>query len=267
MKENADKSQSLSFDSVADLYDEVRPSYPQQLIADIIGFSKIPDGGNILEVGSGSGQATAIFAEKGYSIHCVEPGKHLVAISQNKFIKNPNVTFEMNFFENTQPAKNKYSLVISATAFHWVPAKQGYSLIAKALMQDGTVALFWNMYPELSPSVHEALRDTYKEFSPEIYVALYRTDKRSAKEESKGCAQEMDKSGLFTLPDVNYYDWSQEYTSEQYIKLLNTYAHYQDIDKKTRNALFTKIRAVIDSQFDGKIINYYLAVLYTAKKL
>lgn len=266
MKSNTDKTLKLAFDAVADLYDEVRPDYPQQLIDDIIRISGIPAGGSILEVGSGSGQATAAFADKGYSVHCVEPGKNLVDIAKKKFADNTKITFEVGFFEETAPKEGTYDLITSATAFHWVPAEEGYPLTAKALKPGGTIALFWNMHPDLDPAVYEALRDVYKEHVPAIHASMYRPDKKSAKEEAKGGEAEINKSGFFEPANVNHYNWSQEYTSEQYTKLLNTYANYQNLDDKVRETFFEKVREVIDTQFDGKITNHYLAVLYTAKK-
>lgn len=267
MKSNIDKTFKLSFDAVSILYDEARPDYPQQLIEDIISISNIPPNGSILEIGSGSGQATAAFADKGYIIHCVEPGKNLADIAKKKFSDNLKVSFEIKFFEDTEPKKSSYDLIISATAFHWVPAEQGYALTAKALKPGGTIALFWNMHPELDPETYEALRDVYKEHVPAIHASMYRRDRLSAKEEAKGGEAEINKSGFFEPAAVKYYNWSQEYTSEQYTKLLNTYANYQNLDDSVREDFFKKVREIIDTRFEGKITNYYLSVLYTAKKV
>lgn len=266
MKSNTDKTLKLSFDVVADLYDDARPDYPHQLIEDIISISKIASNGFILEVGSGSGQATAAFADKGYFVHCVEPGKNLADIAKKKFSDNPKITFEIEFFEKTTPKEGAYDLVISATAFHWVPSEQGYLLTARALKAGGTIALFWNMHPELDPDAYEALRNIYKEHVPSIHSSMYRRDKHSAKEEAKGGEEEINKSGFFEPANVKYYHWSQEYTSEQYTKLLNTYANYQNLDDSVREDFFKKVRGIIDTRFEGKITNYYLSVLYTAKK-
>ncbi len=265
MKSNADKTLKLAFDAVADLYDKVRPDYPQQLIDDIISISRIPSGGAILEVGSGSGQATAAFADKGYAVHCIEPGKNLVDIAKKKFADNPKITFEVGFFEESTPKEGAYDLIISATAFHWVPVEEGYPLTAKALKPGGTIALFWNMHPELDPDVYEALRGVYKEYVPNIHASTYKLDKKSAKEEAKGGEAEINKSGFFEPVSVRHYNWSQDYTSEQYTKLLNTYANYQNLDDKVRETFFEKVREVIDTKFGGKITNHYLVVLYTAK--
>ena len=71
------KKESQTFDSVADFYDAYRPDYPDALIETIIAETGIPPNGKILEIGSGTGKATLLFARRGFSILCVEPGTKL----------------------------------------------------------------------------------------------------------------------------------------------------------------------------------------------
>jgi ubiquinone/menaquinone biosynthesis C-methylase UbiE len=66
-----------SFDEVADLYDEVRPSYPASVIDHIIQFAGVQDDSEILEIGCGTGQMTMPFAEKGCRILALEPAPTL----------------------------------------------------------------------------------------------------------------------------------------------------------------------------------------------
>ena len=75
------KLDSQRFNDVANLYDIYRPSYPVELIEDIILFSGIQPEGRILEIGSGTGKATILFAPKRYSILCLEPGQNLIDIA------------------------------------------------------------------------------------------------------------------------------------------------------------------------------------------
>lgn len=47
------------FDEVPDLYDCVRPAYPDGLIADLVAIAGVDDRTSVLEVGCGTGQATS----------------------------------------------------------------------------------------------------------------------------------------------------------------------------------------------------------------
>ncbi len=47
-----------TFNASAGWYDKVRPGYPEALIDDVIAMSAIPEEGQILEIGCGTGKAT-----------------------------------------------------------------------------------------------------------------------------------------------------------------------------------------------------------------
>ena len=47
------------FEEVPELYDRVRPTYPDELFADLVGFTGMSRRAVVLEVGCGTGQALA----------------------------------------------------------------------------------------------------------------------------------------------------------------------------------------------------------------
>ena len=94
------KRDSQSFDTVAELYEAYRPGYPESLVEQILTTTGIPKRGRILEIGSGTGKATALFAQRGYSILCIEPGKHLARIARQKLVAFRKVKFQITTFED-----------------------------------------------------------------------------------------------------------------------------------------------------------------------
>ena len=62
------KPLSWQFDAAAQLYDEVRPRYPEEIVEHIIAFAALPVHARVLEVGCGTGQMTLPFAQRGYTI-------------------------------------------------------------------------------------------------------------------------------------------------------------------------------------------------------
>jgi ubiquinone/menaquinone biosynthesis C-methylase UbiE len=46
------------FDEVPELYDRVRPAYPDELFADLVAITGMDERSSVLEVGCGTGQAT-----------------------------------------------------------------------------------------------------------------------------------------------------------------------------------------------------------------
>jgi SAM-dependent methyltransferase len=122
-----------TFDQVALQYDEARPGYPEALFDDVVTLSKIPQGGRILEIGCGTGQATVPFARLGYRILCIELGEDLAAGARHKLDAYPWVEVRTGAFEDWLTEEGAFDLVISATAFHWIDPKVAYPKAAKAL--------------------------------------------------------------------------------------------------------------------------------------
>lgn len=135
------------FDTVAELYDQSRPGYPEKLFEDIISLSGIRDGGDILEIGCGTGQATMPFARRGYKMLCLDIGRNMAILAAKKCEAYPNVRFDLKYFEEWQPLERRFDLVVSGTAFHWVSPDVGYSKAAAVLKPNGAVAIFANYHP------------------------------------------------------------------------------------------------------------------------
>ena len=72
------------FDEVAELYDRVRPTYPDELFADLVAITGIHEGSSVLEVGCGTGQATRSLAALGFSVTAVEPGAGMAALARQR---------------------------------------------------------------------------------------------------------------------------------------------------------------------------------------
>lgn len=73
-----------SFERSARYYDEVRPGYPHELVEEVIRFTRIEDKARILEIGCGTGQATILFARKGYEMLCLDIGENLIALAKER---------------------------------------------------------------------------------------------------------------------------------------------------------------------------------------
>ncbi len=254
------REESERFDGVAELYDAYRPSYPDELIETILSVSKVPPGAKILEIGSGTGQATAPFAQRGFKILCIEPGRKLAAVAAKKFSSNANVEFKCVRFEEWTEQPNEFDLAISAQAFHWIPKDVGYRKAACALKEKGHLALFWNRYPGSDDELRHQLDRVYQECAPEL-----RAPNEDAEDVIRRAEDEINASGCFESVVTNRFAWSARYSTQQYLRLLNTYSDHLRLAEKDRRALFAGIANVIDER-GGDIDRPYLAVLSMAQK-
>ncbi len=251
---------SRSFDRVADLYDAHRPDYPEALIESIIAMAGLRPDSRILEVGSGTGKATAPFARRGFSILCVEPGHNLAAVAARKFADYPAVAFETVPFEEWCERPGEFDLVMSAQAFHWVPKEVGYAKAAHALKPGGHLALFWNRNPGPQGEMFNDLERVYRERAPELEAPTL-----SCEREIQQILDDIAASGHFGPVQVKKFPWSACYDTRQYLGLLNTYSDHLALPEAVRAGLFEGVAEVIN-RHGGTVERPYVAVLYIAAK-
>lgn len=256
------------FDEDAKLYDEMRPGYPEALVRDILELSGISENSKILEIGCGTGQATKPFVQRGFPILCLDVGKNMIAVACQKFRNFSNVKFLAVSFEEWSAGKEQFDLVISATAFHWITPEIRLKKAATILRDGGDIAVFRNVYPDTDKDKDFfcALHDVYRDSVPEWNISQKEKKYKSNYERKiKMLEDEIDNTGLFHKTSIRRYPWSVKYSSEEYVRLLNTYSDHRNLKESTKRKLFYKIVKLID-QFGGTITRPYLSVLHFAKK-
>jgi SAM-dependent methyltransferase len=252
-----------TFNQSARDYDAVRPGYPEQLIEDIVALSAIPASGRILEIGCGTGQATQLFARRGYAIRCLDIGADLVAIARENFQPYPNVDFEVAAFEDWEAQDAEFDLVMAATAWHWVPPEIGYLKAARILRPAGAIAIFANHHPKPYTGFFEANQPIYSSIVPE----WEQPDTRPAPDErGQTTAAWLERTGLFGQIVERRYSWSKDYTREEYIQLLNTYSDHLSLEPERRARLYAALGDLIDTKFSGIVTRPYLSTLHLARK-
>lgn len=250
------KKRSETFDEVAQLYDKARPSYPSKLIEDVIELSALENSAKILEIGTGTGKATIPFANKGYTIHCLEPGKNLAAIAVENLQSYPKVAIETVTFEDWELQAATFDLVISGQAIHWVPSEIAYPKIAKALKKTGSIAFFWNMSPNHEGEMFRQIDEAYKTYA--------KSSLRPVEEQRRERENELLQSGYFKNLVVKQYPWSMRYSTQEYLDLLNTQSDYQILPQANQENLSHAIAEILNAR-GGFIVKPYVAVLFVAQ--
>lgn len=262
-----------TFDRAADQYAAVRPSYPAELVQAVIDLSGLPAAGaSILEIGCGTGQATAPFAERGYSMVCLEPGPNLAAATVERFRTFPNVVVETITFEDWAMRQGAFDLVMSAQAFHWIAPEVGLPKAAEALKPTGSLALFWNLVSEEPVTdktetgiteLSEAIQSQYALHAPEL-IHVRRTN-RLEEQVATIEAQMHARTDLVRDMRVLRFPWTERYDTARYIALLSTYSNHIALPDPDRRALFDGIARAIEEHGAGFLVKRYVSALFLAR--
>lgn len=131
-----DRRRAESFGSVAELYDALRPSYPDDLIA----WLGTNGRGSAADVGCGTGQVARLLVAAGWEVTGVEVDARMAAVARSH-----GIDVAVSRFEEWQPAE-RFDLIASGQAWHWIDPEEGYVHAAELLRPGGRLVLFWNSY-------------------------------------------------------------------------------------------------------------------------
>lgn len=243
-----------TFDAVAEQYDEVRPGYPDALVDTIV--ADLPGDARLLEVGCGTGKATAAFVARGFDVHCVEPGENLAAVARRNF---PGLAVDVSTFEDWPEPDERFDVVYSAQAWHWVDKDVGYDKVKRLLGPGGTLAVYWNMYPRYMTELATALMEVYREHAPEMTTPHLT---RPIPERIAERAEEIQQR--FGPVDVHRFEWDQHLDRDSYIKLIDTYSNHRILPPDRQQRLYEGVAKTIDA-FGGEAVRPYWAILFIAR--
>lgn len=232
---------SSVFDPVADLYDRVRPQYPDALFDDLVALSCMPERGRILEVGCGTGQATIGLAGRGYPMVCLEPGLRMAALARRNLSRFPHVTIVEQTFEVFSGARanecERFDLVMSAQAFHWVPRAVRFDLAADALRPGGALAILAHHPERPGTPLRRAMDDAYARAAPSLAAG---SDALRHQVE-----EDFATSHRFRALPVRACRWSRVYPNDDYLSLLQTHSDHIQLPPGELAALVAHLRDVL----------------------
>jgi trans-aconitate methyltransferase len=222
------------------LYDRARPGYPAALIDDLVRWAQ--PGARALEIGAGTGKATRLLAARGVSVLGIEPSAEMAAYARVATESLGNVEIIESDFERWQPGGLTFPLAYAAQAWHWVDQESGYTHARAALSPGGHLAAFWNRPAwgdtELRRALSDAYRQTVSELPPD---GPMHPDNPGAAGPDESWTQAVAATEGLTDPSERVYEWSLDYTTDQYVELLGTLSDVRLLDDADRRALLAVV--------------------------
>lgn len=242
------------FGEVADEYDRIRPDYPAQLVTDVLDFAAL-DGRPALEVGAGTGKATAAFAAHGVRITALEPDPAMLALLH---ARAPGVDTVLASFEEYSPA-DTFGLLYSAQAWHWTDPQRRWPLAARALDPGGTLALFWNGESPDDPAAGATLVDIHRRLGTGIDIHTGPPSQDDPVVDEPW--QELLTRPEFTDCTRHFYRWEREMSAVDFVALCCTTSAYRMLAEPARDELC----ATLVAELPARLTLAMGTVLYLAR--
>ncbi len=248
------------FDEVAELYDRVRPGYPDELFDELA--ATLPESPMVLEVGPGTGQATQGLVARGANVTAVELGPHLAAVLARNL---PTVELIVGPFEDVDLAPGSFDAVVAASSYHWVSPEVRMSRPATLLRPGGHLVLI-ALNQVSSPTDRGFFDEVHHVFSRHGLPGTYEPAP-THEELVPAFVDEIVASPDFDEPSIHRYRWDQRYTARGYTELKRTDSNSRAMtDPEARDAMLAEVEALIETSYDGWIVRPLTATLVTARR-
>jgi len=129
-----------SFGDAAAAYARARPGYPSDAVGFLVAGAAGP-ATRVLDLGAGTGKATAALVERGLDVVAVEPSTRMLARLRAAL---PGVQAREGTAEATGLPAGSVDAVVVAQAWHWVDPVRAVPEVVRVLRPGGTLGLVWN---------------------------------------------------------------------------------------------------------------------------
>lgn len=240
---HADRQRAESFGSAAARYDRHRPAYPAALIADLVAHQGI----RVLDVGAGTGIASAQLRAVGADVLAVEPDPQMAEVAGRK-----GLAVELATFQEWEPRGRTFDLVVFAQSFHWVDPLPALHKVRTLLAPGGRLALVWNRIVAVAPS-------------PETLAGAYaglvdQPSRPSADIEGDDLDPLLAAAGLSQVR--RRYVENPRYSCAEWVEMVTTYSNVLRLPAADQERLRTRLTALIGTG-GVQATNDALAVLCT----
>lgn len=267
-----ERNKRVHFDDVVASYDRIRPTYPTALFEDLFAYAAPSEGKRALEIGAGTGKATAPVLNAGYAVTAVEIGPNMADFLLEQFCGEEGFQVVRSSFEEAQLQENSYDLIYAASAFHWVDAEIGCPKALRLLKDGGAVALFrYHAIAAPGDPLYDEIQAVYETH----YYSHYTLNSRPVKKTRADFRKKSECYLSYRFEDLReygfreiamkFYDGAKTYGAEEYILLLETMSDHRSLPDQNREALYAGVKDAIE-RHGGEYTVDYLFQLYLGRK-
>jgi SAM-dependent methyltransferase len=261
------------FSSDAAAYEAGRPPYPEAVYGLLREVCGLGGGTAVVEIGPGTGLATARLLDHGASVTAVELSPEFADRLRAKFAGRP-LRVVVGAFEDAALDPASFDLAVAATSFHWVPTEVGLRRCAEVLRPGGWLALWWNHFgdPDRPDPFRAALTPVFQRLAPE----LVETFPGAAFQGGAGAhpyaldtaarAGEIDATGGFGPVRRETIPWTGRHTAPELRTLFASFSPCLALPPEQRAVVLDAVERLAAEEFGGTVERPYLTVVYLAAR-
>jgi SAM-dependent methyltransferase len=256
------------FNEVPELYDRVRPGYPDELFADLATITGLAERSSVLEVGAGTGQATRSLAALGGAVTALEPGVEMATLARERLAAFANAAVETSTFERWDDRGRRFDVLVAASSWHWVDPAIGWPRAHEVLNPGGWMALLGNVVVR-RPGEREFYAETadlHERYSPGNPHWCHPPLEDEVRATDDGWGLVEDPGDLFGPTVVRWYPVVQWFDAAGFADLLRSQSVYRALDPSVREPLLNAIAERIRTRMGDRAPRRYLAVLRTGQR-
>lgn len=156
------------FDTVAELYERVRPTYPDAAVDWLVERLRLDTTSTVLDLGAGTGKLTRAFVQRVARVIAVEPGPKMLEQLRQAV---PDAEPLLGAAEEIPLPDDSVDAVVCGQSFHWFRLDEAQREIARVLRPGGGLGLIWNVRDPDDP-VQEQITKLLDPFVPPGRPAL-----------------------------------------------------------------------------------------------
>lgn len=256
MPEHHDRERLRStFGSVAELYDRARPTYPPAIFDDLRELAGLERGSRVLEIGPGTGKATAELVRRGYEVTGIELSSDLAEIARRNV---PEAEIEVGDFETWEPRDSGFDAIVAFAAFHWIAPALRYAKPARLLRPGGALAAIHG--PHVLPDDGDPF---FAEVQEDYDAVVPHPDNGPPPppEKAEGWTNDFRASGVFESVEERRHLQPLTFTADGFVALLGTFSDNLALPAEQRDELFRRIHARIAARPSGTVTEHHMLVL------